>query len=56
MIGRIEIQRMREEAGNRLGSLFSVKDFHGVVLGNGMTPLRQLAHNVDNWVENQLSA
>ena len=56
MIGRIEIQRMREEAGNRLGSRFSIKDFHGVVLGNGMTPLRQLARNVDSWVENQLSA
>ena len=56
MIGRIEIQRMREQAGNRLGSRFSIKDFHGVVLGNGMTPLQQLARNVDRWVENQLSA
>ena len=56
MIGRLEIQRMREHATKRLGSLFSIKDFHGVVLGNGMTPLQQLNRNVDCWVEKQLSA
>ena len=54
MIGRLEIRRMREHAAKRLGSRFSIKDFHGVVLGNGMTPLRQLERNVDSWVENQL--
>jgi uncharacterized protein (DUF885 family) len=56
MIGRLEIQRIRDEARQRLGSRFSIKDFHAVVLGNGMTPLEQLARNVDSWVENQLSA
>ncbi len=56
MIGRLEIQRMRDEAANRLGSHFSITDFHGVVLGSGMTPLRQLGRNVDSWIANQLSA
>lgn len=55
MIGRLEIQRMRAEAASRLGSRFSIKDFHGVVLGNGMTPLRQLGRNIDRWVEHRLS-
>jgi uncharacterized protein (DUF885 family) len=51
MIGRLEIQRLRRHAEQRLGTRFSVKDFHDVVLANGMTPLRQLARNVDAWIE-----
>ena len=51
MIGRLEIQRLRRQAEERLGPRFSIKDFHDVVLANGMTPLRQLARNVDAWIE-----
>ncbi len=51
MIGRLEIDRLRQDAERRLGARFSIKDFHDVVLGNGMTPLHQLARNVDSWVD-----
>ena len=49
MIGRLEIQRIRRQAEERLGNKFSIKAFHDVVLANGMTPLRQLGRNVDAW-------
>ncbi|MDX6358575.1 MAG: hypothetical protein QOH37_1629 [Nocardioidaceae bacterium] len=39
MIGRLEIQRMRREAEQRLGDAFSVKHFHSAVLDNGSLPL-----------------
>jgi uncharacterized protein (DUF885 family) len=51
MIGRLEIQRLRRDAEQRLDTRFSIKDFHDVVLANGMTPLRQLARNVNSWIE-----
>jgi uncharacterized protein (DUF885 family) len=50
MIGRLEIQRLRRDAELRLGDRFSVCDFHEVVLGNGMTPLPELARSVENWI------
>jgi uncharacterized protein (DUF885 family) len=55
MVGRLEIQRMRRRAESRLGSRFSPGEFHGVVLGNGMTPLDQLARTVDGWTARKLS-
>jgi len=51
MIGRLEIQRLRLNAEAILGHRFSIKAFHDVVLANGMTPLPQLARNVDTWLE-----
>ena len=51
MIGRLEIQRLRAHARQRLGSGFSVKQFHDIVLGSGMTPLRQLARSIDVWLD-----
>jgi uncharacterized protein (DUF885 family) len=51
MIGRLEIQRLRRQAEQHLGARFSIRDFHDVVLGNGMTPLAQLARNVDAWLQ-----
>ena len=51
MIGRLEIQRLRAHAEQRLGAGFSVKAFHAIVLGSGMTPLHQLARSIDVWLE-----
>ena len=55
MIGRLEIQRLRALAQQRLGSRFSVTTFHDIVLGSGMTPLYQLARSIDVWLERSLS-
>jgi uncharacterized protein (DUF885 family) len=49
MIGRLEIERIRRDAANRLGDRFSLPHFHDVVLGNGMTPLPQLERVVASW-------
>ena len=51
MIGRLEIQRLRARAQQRLGSRFSVARFHDIVLGSGMTPLHQLARSIDVWLD-----
>lgn len=55
MVGRLEIQRLRAHARQRLGSRFSVTTFHDIVLGSGMTPLHQLARSIDVWLDQSLS-
>ena len=55
MIGRLEIQRLRAHAQQRLGSRFSVTAFHDIVLRSGMTPLHQLARSIDVWLDQSLS-
>ncbi len=42
MIGRLEIQRMRREAEQRLGEKFEIKAFHSAVLDSGSLPLEVL--------------
>jgi uncharacterized protein (DUF885 family) len=49
MIGRLEIERMRDDARRRLGERFAIADFHDVVLGGGMMPLGELARRVTTW-------
>ena len=39
MIGRLEIQRIRREAEERLGDRFQIKEFHDAVLDSGPLPL-----------------
>jgi uncharacterized protein (DUF885 family) len=39
MIGRLEIQRIRREAEQRLGGAFDIKAFHDAVLDSGPMPL-----------------
>jgi len=49
MVGRREIQRLRAEAGRRLGARFDIRAFHGTVLGNGAVPLGVLDQLVTDW-------
>jgi uncharacterized protein (DUF885 family) len=51
MIGRLEIERLREHAHARLGSRFNLAGFHDCVLGNGMTPLPALGSTVEDWID-----
>ena len=48
MIGRLEIQRLRREAQQRLGDRFDVKAFHSAVLDSGSLPLDVLEKVVDD--------
>lgn len=51
MTGRLEIERLRALAADRLGPLFDVREFHGLVLSHGAVPLGVLATNVTHWIE-----
>ncbi|MGC9154492.1 MAG: DUF885 domain-containing protein [Ferrimicrobium sp.] len=50
LVGRREIGRLRKEAERRLSSDFDIRDFHGVILGQGAIPLGVAASVVDAWV------
>jgi uncharacterized protein (DUF885 family) len=53
MVGRLEIQRIRALAQQRLGGAFDVKAFHDAVLGAGALPLSTLAEIIDDWTAEQ---
>ena len=50
MIGRLEIDRIRADAEQRLGARFDIRAFHDTVLTVGSVPLTTLARVVDEWV------
>ena len=49
MVGRLEIQRLRDEAAARMGEGFDLRAFHDVVLGGGPLPMAVLADVVERW-------
>jgi uncharacterized protein (DUF885 family) len=51
LTGRLEILRLRRFAEETLGDAFSLKEFHGVVLGGGPMPLKVLDDVVRAWVD-----
>ena len=52
MVGRIKILELREKAKNALGNRFDIKDFHSVVLMNGVLPLTVLEKLIDDYIAN----
>ncbi len=54
MTGKLEIQRLRAFAEERLGGAFDIRDFHDVVLRHGQVPLPVLGDIVREWVESEL--
>jgi len=49
MIGALEIRRIREDAENRLGPRFDIRQFHDRVLEDGSLPLPMLRQKIDRW-------
>ena len=49
-IGQLEILRLRDEAGRRLGPGFDIKTFHDTVLGSGAVSLPVLRDLVEDWL------
>ncbi len=49
-IGSLKIQELRARATAKLGTKFSLRDFHDLVLSNGAVPLTILEKNVDAWI------
>ena len=52
MMGRLEIDRIRAEAEEKLGAEFDIKKFHDVVLSTGSVPISTLNRVVTEWLEN----
>jgi uncharacterized protein (DUF885 family) len=53
MIGRLEIERLRHEAEQRLGKSFDIREFHDRVLENGSVPLSFLSSHIEAWLESR---
>ena len=49
-IGMLKILELREEARERLGDAFDIRDFHDVILKDGPVPLQILEENVEAWI------
>ncbi len=49
-VGMLKIVELRENARNRLGDKFDIREFHDVVLKYGPLPLNVLEQKVDEWV------
>ena len=54
--GQLEILKLRDEARQRLGDRFDIKQFHNVVLRNGAVALPVLREQVEAWVAAQVEA
>ncbi len=53
LIGQIKIQELRKRAEEKLGSRFSAKDFHDLILENGALPLSVLEAVVDSRIDSK---
>ena len=53
LTGKLEIERLRDEARLRLGPAFSLPGFHAAVLDHGSLPMPTLARSIGNWLDSQ---
>ena len=53
LTGKLEIERLRDEARRRLGPAFSLPDFHAAVLDHGSLPMPTLARSIATWLDGQ---
>lgn len=49
MVGRLELQRLRDRAERQLGNRFDIRAFHDAVLGGGALPMAVLDDVLDEW-------
>ena len=54
-VGKLTLLELRQRAQEELGELFDIKEFHNVVLGNGVLPLSVLESVVEDWIADKLS-
>jgi uncharacterized protein (DUF885 family) len=53
LTGKLEIERLRADARQRLGAAFSLPEFHAAVLDHGSLPMPTLARSIGAWVDRQ---
>ena len=56
LTGKLEIERLRDEARRRLGPAFSLPAFHAAVLDHGSLPMPTLARSIAAWLDAQSPA
>ena len=49
-MGMLKILELRQKAKNALGEKFDIKEFHTIVLDQGIVPLFILEDIVDQWI------
>jgi uncharacterized protein (DUF885 family) len=54
-VSSLKILALRQRAKEQLGDGFDIKEFHNVVLGNGVLPIGVLEDVVEDWIEAKLS-
>jgi uncharacterized protein (DUF885 family) len=55
LTGKLEIERLRDEARRRLGPAFSLPHFHAAVLDHGSLPMPTLARSIATWLDGQVA-
>jgi uncharacterized protein (DUF885 family) len=53
LTGKLEIERLRSVAEQRLGPAFSLPGFHAAVLDHGTLPMPVLARSIESWLDRQ---
>jgi uncharacterized protein (DUF885 family) len=56
LTGKLEIERLRSVAEQRLGPAFSLPGFHAAVLDHGTLPMPVLARSIESWLDRQTAA
>lgn len=49
-MGQLEIMKLRKEAEQKLGSKFDIREFHDMVLREGVLPLEMLDEQVEKYI------
>ena len=56
LTGKLEIERLRDEARRRLGPAFSLPAFHAAVLDHGSLPMPTLGRSIEAWLDREAPA
>jgi uncharacterized protein (DUF885 family) len=56
LTGKLEIERLRDDARRRLGPAFSLPAFHAAVLDHGSLPMPTLSRSIAAWLDAQAPA
>ena len=54
-VGKLTLLELRQQAREALGDQFDIKEFHNVVLSNGVLPISVLESVVEDWIADKLS-